>query len=245
MITDWNPLDPDGIRVVYDLRDWTFDQQAELASTLAEQELPHAWDGTDLVVPPQAEQVVDAIIADLEVALGVVYSGDGSAAPNALGIELSPVATLTEYELDEWSPELRTSLSARLTLEELAHRWEGSTLVVHADEEAAVESVMDDVEAGRDAASSIDDGRLLEEMFLAVQRLQRDILDADALESLAALEASIDPVRPPFGVDPVLWHRAIDLFDSLVDALTDEDGADGVTAIQSAEQLFTLLRAHV
>ena len=36
MTDDWNPNDPDATRVHYDLAMWSFDQQAELASDLAE-----------------------------------------------------------------------------------------------------------------------------------------------------------------------------------------------------------------
>lgn len=255
MTGDWNPLDPDAVRVVYDLRAWNFDQQAELASTLAEREIAHAWDGTDLVIPQDAEATVDAIIDDLETALGVVYpddDGDTEADHWEAGVTLddgptlSPVAVLTEYELDEWSPEQRTTLETRLRHDRIAYRWEATTLVVHADEEDVVEAAMDDVEAGRGTAvGPADDGSLLEEMFLAVQRLTRDILDADALEALADLEASIDPIRPPFGVDPVLWHAAVGHFDALVDALTDDEGADAVAATEAARALHELLRSHV
>lgn len=259
MTGDWNPLDPDEVRVVYDLRAWNFDQQAELASTLADGEIAHTWDGTDLVVPQDVESAVDAIIADLESALGVVYpegDDDGDDPENAGhwdagitiddGPTLSPVAVLTEYALDEWSAAQRDVLEARLRHDRIAFRWEATTLVVHADEEEIVESAMDDVEAGRGAvAGPGDDGTLLEEMFLAVQRLTRNILDADALDALADLEASIDPIRPPFGVDPVLWHAAVGHFDTLVDALTAEEGADAIGALEAAQALHDLLRTHV
>ena len=58
---DWNPNDPDATRVVYDLSAWSFDQQAELASELAEAEVPHTWDGSDLMVPVAAEQARHAV----------------------------------------------------------------------------------------------------------------------------------------------------------------------------------------
>ena len=37
-MTDWNPDDPDAVRVHYDLSAWTFDQQAELAAAMADAE---------------------------------------------------------------------------------------------------------------------------------------------------------------------------------------------------------------
>ena len=74
-MTDWNPDDPDATRVHYDLSGWTIDQQAELASELAEAEVPHTWDGTDLIVPEEAEQATDVIIEAVEERLGI--EGDG------------------------------------------------------------------------------------------------------------------------------------------------------------------------
>ena len=37
-------------QVVYELGAWSIDLQAEAAEVLAESQIPHAWDGTDLVV---------------------------------------------------------------------------------------------------------------------------------------------------------------------------------------------------
>src|SRR3954447_2762860 len=45
-----NPLDlPEEEQVVYELGGWSLDLQAEAAEVLAESQIPHAWDGTDLV----------------------------------------------------------------------------------------------------------------------------------------------------------------------------------------------------
>ena len=57
--------DPDATRVYYDLSKWTFDQQAELAAAMADAEIPHSWDDTELMVPEESEQVADLVIADL------------------------------------------------------------------------------------------------------------------------------------------------------------------------------------
>ena len=79
MSDEWNPNDPDATRVLYDLSSWTFDQQAELASELAEAAIPHTWDGTELVVPESHEAVADSAITRVETRLGVVYDGDPDA----------------------------------------------------------------------------------------------------------------------------------------------------------------------
>ena len=48
---DFDPYDPDQVKVHYNLTGWSFDQRAELAETLADAGLPHAWEGDELVVP--------------------------------------------------------------------------------------------------------------------------------------------------------------------------------------------------
>ena len=68
---DWNPNDPDATRVHYDLSRWSFDQQAELASDLAEAEIPHAWDGNELLVPEEFEIATDTAITLVEERLGI------------------------------------------------------------------------------------------------------------------------------------------------------------------------------
>jgi hypothetical protein len=76
---DWNPDDPDATRVHYDLSRWSFDQQAELASDLAEAEIPHAWDGPELMVPDEFEAAADAAIAIVEERLGITDGAGRSA----------------------------------------------------------------------------------------------------------------------------------------------------------------------
>ena len=42
---DFDPRDPDQVKVHYDVTGWTFEQRAELAETLAERGVPHVWEG--------------------------------------------------------------------------------------------------------------------------------------------------------------------------------------------------------
>ena len=88
MSDDWNVNDPEAPKVFYDLGSWTIDQQADLAAEFADREVPHAWQGAELVVPPAVEEVADAIIADVEQRHGITYS--------------DTVGGKTEFDLDEW-----------------------------------------------------------------------------------------------------------------------------------------------
>ena len=76
MTEEWNPNDPEATRVLYDLGGWSFDQQAELAAELAEAEVPHTWEGSELVVPETHEAQADVLISVLEERLGITYVGD-------------------------------------------------------------------------------------------------------------------------------------------------------------------------
>src|SRR5215831_14641418 len=130
-----NPLQlPEEEQVVYELGGWSFDLQAEAAEVLAESQIPHAWDGTDLVVHLDWEQMVDELLDAVERgATGTVDEDDDELV----------------YELDEWSAEDREALVAKLAEAGVAHRWEGddeATLVVAPADEAVVEALLDGVE---------------------------------------------------------------------------------------------------
>ena len=121
MSDEWNPNDPDATRVLYDLGRWSFDQQAELAAELAEAEIPHTWDGAELVVPESHEAVADALIARVEEALGVVYDDDALAdgdpsddLPMPQPIDIADGVAATEYDLVEWPEADRQAITRAL-----------------------------------------------------------------------------------------------------------------------------------
>ena len=95
MTDDWNANDPDATRVHYDLSSWSFEQMAELAAALADAEIPHAWDGNELIVPESAEEATDAIVAEVELRLGM-DTGDSEAAAPREPIALPDDAHATE-----------------------------------------------------------------------------------------------------------------------------------------------------
>jgi hypothetical protein len=265
---DWNPNDPDAARVHYDLAAWSFDQQAELASELADAEIPHTWDGPELVVPEDREADADAIINGVEHRLGIVYDDDGEVEGADEMNEVAKVEVLpspvpldddlpsTEYDLADWPVEDRDTLTRVLLRQGHPHRWEDEVLLVHTVDEALVESLLDLVETGESVELVSDlgdehaeDDRLpfetLTTFFLAGERLRRDPLDPDGLEDLLAACEVADPEQPPFGVDPRLWERTCALADDLAGALVDEDLPDGDTARQVAEELHDLLRPYI
>ncbi|HEY4609059.1 MAG TPA: hypothetical protein VIH06_07640 [Ilumatobacteraceae bacterium] len=260
MTDDWKPNDPDTTQVEYDLSAWTFEQMAELAAELAELEIPHSWDGNELIVPESAEDAADDVIAAVEIRLGIDSAPDTDIIREP--IPLAEDAPSTEYDLAEWEDDERELVTKHLVDRGLPFRWEEDVLLVGTDDEDVVESILDEVENdeavdaeetgeanGGEAGDQPDEDRLpfetLTTFFLAGDRLQRNPLDADGLEELLSATAVADPERPPYGVDLRLWQRMCELADELAAALVDGDDPDLVETQAVATELHDLLRPYV
>ena len=109
---------PTPTRVYYDLGDWSFDQQAELAAALADAEIPHAWDDNELMVPEEFEERHRRRRSpQVEERLGIDEprrrrSMRRTARPEP--IALGDDAPTTEYDLDEWGRASATSVTHAL-----------------------------------------------------------------------------------------------------------------------------------
>jgi hypothetical protein len=264
-MTDWNPNDPDATRVHYDLSSWSIDDQAELAAELADAEIPHTWDGVELVIPEEyeaaAEEIMNRLEAELGIDSGAGFDLDGDGTDDTFeelpaAIALSATEGVTEFDLAEWADDERSQATAALVTSRVAHRWEGTTLVVATDDEAVAEALLDDVEDGEFVDLSagagatpvdpdVDPNATLTAMFLAAERLRKNPLDPDGLDSLAQALNDADPDAAPFGVTPRVWERAYDLADQLADAITDEAGHDHDVVVDLATQLHDHLRDTV
>jgi hypothetical protein len=240
---DFDPNDPDVVKVHYDVSAWDFDQRAELSEALADDEIPHLWDGEELVVPEAVEDVVDALFERLEELLG----------PFPIVLERDDEST--EFGLDEWTDADRAVLTEALVHAEIPHRWEGTTVVVASDAEDAVDDLLDAIEAGELLGAVTDDGAAppegaLGEMFLAADSLAKDPLDAGARRRLLALHPQLDRTTPPYGVAHRTWAAGVDGATAIVGLLTGDielpTGADRDSeVIGAAQDLRSLLRPYV
>jgi hypothetical protein len=149
----------------------------------------------------------------------------------------------------------------------LAHRWDGTVLLVRTADEAVAEALLDMVERGEfvdleaSAPAGVDpdlDAEILTTFFLAGERLRRNPLDADGLEQLVAATEVADPDRPPFGVQQRLWQQTCALADRVVDALVGDTGDTAIddlagepgivdfdAAAAAAAELHDLLRPYI
>jgi hypothetical protein len=241
---DFDPNDPDVVKVHYDLTVWTFDQRAELSEALAESEFPHYWDGSELVVPEAVEDDVDALFERLEQLFGpfpIILQDDDES---------------TEFGLDEWSAADRKVLTDALIDAEIPHRWDGTTVIVAADAESAVDDLLDAIETGEITADTTDGGvappdGALSTMFVAADKLAKDPLDTGARTTLLDLLPQLDAKAPPYGIAVRTWAASVDGVARLVELVEDhaqqhgtDDGHES-EVIGAAQDLRSLLRPLV
>ncbi len=129
-MSEWDPKDPDAPTVRYDLDDWSLDERVELVALLAEADIRHDWDGTELLVPADRESDVDSIIEEVE--------DDEEAAPRSLQGELE------EFEIDGWTSADRMEFAALLVERGIGHRWEDDLLIVGVDDADSVDDLLDE-----------------------------------------------------------------------------------------------------
>ena len=136
-MSDWNPKDPEALTTRYDLSDWSVDDRADVAAALADAEIAHSWDGSELLVAQDTEQVVDAILDEIEDELDNLEDGDDEHGDD----------NITEYELDEWSEGERKQLCDMLDNLDIGYRWDGTMLLVPIGVEAVVDSCLDSIDS--------------------------------------------------------------------------------------------------
>lgn len=263
-MTEWNSSDPDAARVLYDLSEWDFDQQAELAAALADAEIPHGWEGTELVVPEEYERATDDVFAEVEQHLDIVgkglsgaaRGGDDDEVVDAVFDDGAPMehtieadTSLTEYDLGEWDELERSLVADSLTAANIPFRWEGTVVLVPTSDESRVDAILDEVESG-EIIPVIEDGpdgdalpfESLSSFFLAGERLRKDPRDANGLERLLDALKIADPDRPPSGIELRVWRRSCALAEQLADVLVEGSTGELDAALPVANELHDLLR---
>jgi hypothetical protein len=233
-VLDWDPNDPDAVKVHYDVSAWNLEQRAELSAALADEEIAHVWADDELVVPEELEGRTDALFTRLDEELGPF--------PIALATDDPAV----EYGLDEWPDEDRDTLTAALVDAAVAHRWEGATIFVAADSEQAVDALLDGIEAGTvvagAAAAPPEDA--LSRLFAAADRLAKDPDDRVGREDVAVLAAVCDPAHPPYGLAKNVWRGVVEASGRLAE-VSDAAEPEPSDVIGAAQQLRSLVRPYV
>ena len=233
---DWNPDDPDTVKVHYDVSGWSLDQRAELSEALAEAALAHVWEADEVVVPDELEADVDALFERLEELLG----------PFAIALPADEEGV--EFGLDEWPSADRQTLTQALIEGEIPHRWDGTTVSVAAEAEAAVDTVLDEIEQGTlvltgATAPAAPEGAL-SDLFTAADRLAKDPEDTTGRDDLRELFTTLDRAVPPYGMSTGTWAGVVDSSAALVE-LVDDDSTSASDVIGAAQDLRSKVRQHV
>ena len=231
---DWNPNDPDTVKVHYDVSGWSIDQRVELTEALAEADIAHVWEGDEVVVPEELEAQVDELFAHLEEQLGPFAVALGSDDPGV------------EFGLDEWPDADRRTLAEALIEAEVPHRWDGKTVVVATDAESTVDDLLDAIEQGTlvlgGGGSEAPEGAL-DTLFASSDRLARDPDDHAGREEISNLAPLLDAAQPPYGVPVGTWKKTVAAAGTLAGLVDDEGTPSDI--IGAAQALRTLVREYV
>lgn len=235
----------------YDCSPWAQETRQILRSLVAESGIPHAWEGTVLVVPGAFEERADELV---EAAMATARS--------ALGTAREKVA----YEVSLWSAASQNRLVDSLVEQRVPHEWDAEgDLVVHAEDAEELEALIDDLGEpdGSDDLDGLELHERLGELFMATDRLCRDPHDTKAARAVGKTLEELGRASLPFGVEPELWLRLHRQGESLLGSLEgdevpepadtgdadgdDEGGAHGESdgVARRAEALRDLLRSFV
>lgn len=223
---DFDPNDPMQLKVHYDLSGWSLDQRAELAETLAEVQVPHVWEGLELVIPDELELAVDALFDRLEAEIG----------PFPIALEADDPTT--DFSLEEWSFTDLEAIRAALVAAKIPHSLQGSALEVPTEYEDTVDEILDRIEDNTtDDAHEEAPDEALNDLFVVADKLSRDITDSAARSKLFELSPLIDETAPPYGMQPAGWAGIVDQARQLHEAF-DTDPSE-----ETLSELAARLRA--
>lgn len=234
---DWNPNDPDAVKVHYDVSAWNLDQRAELSEALAEDDIAHVWEDDELIVPEEVEAQADELFSRLEEVFG------------PFAVRLAEDDPSVEFGLDEWPSTDRDTLTAALVAGGIPHRWDGTTAFVPVDAEQVVDELLDSIESGTlvvagSAATGGPPEQALSTLFASADRLAKDPDDQIGQVDLSELLDAINIAHPPYGVAAGTWSKVIDVSGKLVDLCDDEDSTPS-DVIETAQELRSLVRQYV
>lgn len=210
-------LDREGTsgHIEYDCTPWAQQTRGVLRSLLDDNRVPHAWEGTVLVVPTAFEERVDELVEAAR-----------STSRSSLGTALATVA----YEVSAWSAASQNALVDDLVAAHIPHEWDvEGDLVVHEEDAEEVEEMIDAL-GEPDGADEIDGivlNERLSEFFVMADRLCRDPEDTKGRKGLVRAYSELENAAVPFGVEPVMWLRLHRAADELLEAIEGDVPVDG------------------
>ena len=238
-------------QIAYEFHDWSYESRRMLDQLLTGRGIAHSWQGASMIVRADDEEAVDRLVEEVEVATLPTLDAD---------------LEHTVYEMAGWTAEQQTQLSNRLGTTGIPHEFDANgDLVVHAEDEAAVDDLLDDIEsqvdpldpehAEDDAGAEDDDGNggsgrvdldgldvneLLSTVFAAADRLRRNARDPQGVLGLLDNAPTLERLRTPFGFDRPAWQNIVESTRAL-QVLLEEDTSDDDDVRTQAQDLRDLL----
>ena len=173
--------------------------------------------------------------------------------------ELDLNAPITEWELDEWTPDARAELTIALTESGIAHKWEQTVLLAASAVEGEVEEILDEIENNNEISNDDDDDRdddddddanvadtkVLGQLSALAQRISRNPSDTNSIRTLERLLEEIDGANAPGEMSDSVWRQVKDLANQIEESLVGSAQPDESTAMDLAGRLFAILRSNV
>ena len=166
--------------------------------------------------------------------------------------ELDLNAPITEWELDEWTPDARAELTIALTESGIAHKWEQTVLLAASAVEGEVEEILDEIENNNEISDDSDDddanvadAKVLGQLSALAQRISRNPSDTNAIRTLERLLEEIDGANAPREISDSVWRQVKDLANQIEESLVGSSQPDESTAMDLAGRLFAILRSNV
>jgi hypothetical protein len=145
------------------------------------------------------------------------------------------------YDLAEWDNDRLDSLFAALQHDEIDYVWDGSELFVMADDEQAVDEIVERIDSEADADGG---GQLLGDLFVTADQLRHDPEANEAVAQLLKLADVADEAGTPYGLDDSVWKGLHERVTALATLLEDEK-PDGDEVIAAAGELRLAIRPYV
>jgi len=193
--------------VSYDCSPWAGETRRLLGALLETRDIPHAWEGTVLVVRAEHEATVDELVDEMAAtAVAALEEGEPRVG----------------YEMGGWSAQSQNNLVESLGAEGIPHEWDAEgDLVVHERDAERVEQLVDELGEpdGGEEMDGLELHERLDSLFVAADRLAHNPEDRTGGRDAVAATEALRVAAVPFGVEAGQWRRLIGQANALVAAL--------------------------
>lgn len=225
-------------QLAYELHEWSGQGRHVLDRLLTAEDIDHAWQGATLIVREPDEERVDQLVEQAQLATMPTLDSD------------RPTMV---YELAEYSDELRTRIAQILGQSGVPHEFDrGGDLVVHEDDEEAVDAAFDELEENPEGntkfgpgVDGVDPHSVVSDLFLICGKLRKGSGDAKSAMAFRETSELAHQLQLPFGFQSTDWRSLLGAFADLSDLLDPDEPGDNESVSELASELHTTLRQYV